>query len=125
MKGLLAFAAIIGLAFAYTVGDRVYGGKVRDYFDKNERWLFPIAFTGFFAAMALLAMFLPVDKSELGFFVAYRALIVMGLNIVVGYAGLLDLGYIAFFAIGAYTMAIFNDVGPTVVPGSWNFWMIL
>ena len=31
-------------------------------------------------------------------------LLALGLNIVVGYAGLLDLGYAAFFAIGAYTM---------------------
>jgi branched-chain amino acid transport system permease protein len=30
----------------------------------------------------------------------------LGLNIVVGYAGLLDLGYVAFFAVGAYTTAI-------------------
>jgi len=29
----------------------------------------------------------------------------LGLNIVVGFAGLLDLGYVAFFALGAYTMA--------------------
>ena len=28
----------------------------------------------------------------------------LGLNVIVGYAGLLDLGYVAFFAIGAYTM---------------------
>ena len=28
----------------------------------------------------------------------------LGLNVVVGFAGLLDLGYVAFFAIGAYTM---------------------
>src|SRR5262249_19072729 len=31
------------------------------------------------------------------------AILALGLNIVVGYAGLLDLGYAAFFAIGAYT----------------------
>src|SRR5215470_8984941 len=31
------------------------------------------------------------------------AVLALGLNIVVGYAGLLDLGYAAFFAIGAYT----------------------
>jgi branched-chain amino acid transport system permease protein len=30
----------------------------------------------------------------------------LGLNIVVGKSGMLDLGYVAFFAIGAYTMAI-------------------
>ena len=32
----------------------------------------------------------------------------LGLNIVVGFAGLLDLGYVAFFAIGAYTMGWFG-----------------
>ena len=32
-------------------------------------------------------------------------LLALGLNIVVGFAGLLDLGYVAFFAIGSYTMA--------------------
>jgi branched-chain amino acid transport system permease protein len=33
----------------------------------------------------------------------------LGLNIVVGYAGLLDLGYVAFFAVGAYFTAIFTN----------------
>src|ERR1700754_2169376 len=41
----------------------------------------------------------------------------LGLNIVVGFAGLLDLGYVAFVAIGAYTAAYFAssywaDAGP-------------
>ena len=31
----------------------------------------------------------------------------LGLNIVVGYAGLLDLGYVAFYAVGAYTAGWF------------------
>lgn len=34
----------------------------------------------------------------------------LGLNIVVGFAGLLDLGFVAFFAIGAYTYGIFSTV---------------
>ena len=33
----------------------------------------------------------------------------LGLNIIVGFAGLLDLGYVAFFAIGAYTMGWFGS----------------
>ncbi len=32
----------------------------------------------------------------------------LGLNIVVGLAGLLDLGYVAFYAVGAYSYALFN-----------------
>jgi branched-chain amino acid transport system permease protein len=39
-------------------------------------------------------------------FVLLYAMLGMGLNIVVGYAGLLDLGYVAFYAIGAYTYAL-------------------
>ena len=34
----------------------------------------------------------------------------VGLNIVVGYAGLLDLGYVAFYAMGAYTAAWFASL---------------
>ena len=33
-------------------------------------------------------------------------LLALGLNIVVGYAGLLDLGYVAFYAVGAYMYAL-------------------
>ncbi|MBM5571008.1 MULTISPECIES: ABC transporter permease subunit [Deefgea] len=36
-------------------------------------------------------------------------MLALGLNIVVGYAGLLDLGYIAFYAVGAYTFALLNS----------------
>jgi len=38
------------------------------------------------------------------------AIMAIGLNIVVGYAGLLDLGYVAFYAMGAYTVAWFASV---------------
>jgi branched-chain amino acid transport system permease protein len=40
--------------------------------------------------------------------VGITVLLAMGLNVVVGFAGLLNLGYAAFFAIGAYTYALLN-----------------
>ena len=43
-------------------------------------------------------------------FVLLYAMLALGLNIVVGYAGLLDLGYIAFYAVGAYFFAIFASL---------------
>ena len=43
----------------------------------------------------------------------------LGLNIVVGYAGLLDLGYAAFFAVGAYTTGILTS------HYGWNFWLTI
>lgn len=52
----------------------------------------------------------------------------MGLNIVVGYAGLLDLGYAAFFAIGAYTTAILSSTGSVLYIQNHiilNFWLVI
>ncbi|SDR63958.1 amino acid/amide ABC transporter membrane protein 2, HAAT family /amino acid/amide ABC transporter ATP-binding protein 1, HAAT family [Rhizobiales bacterium GAS113] len=49
-------------------------------------------------------------------------LLALGLNIVIGYAGLLDLGYAAFFAIGAYTMGLFNS---PLMGFEWGFWNVI
>ena len=51
--------------------------------------------------------------------VGVYVLIAIGLNIVVGSAGLLDLGYVAFFAIGAYTMGLLG------VNANWPFLLIV
>jgi branched-chain amino acid transport system permease protein len=57
--------------------------------------------------------------------VAIYVLLAMGLNVVVGFAGLLDLGYIAFWAIGAYTTAFFTGALPVQPPFILNpFWVI-
>jgi len=54
-------------------------------------------------------------------------LLALGLNIVVGYAGLLDLGYAAFFAIGAYTMGLLNSpvLGSPLYGHPWSFWVCI
>lgn len=49
-------------------------------------------------------------------------ILALGLNIVVGFAGLLDLGYAAFFAIGAYTTGI---LASPVHGIQWNFWIVI
>ena len=74
---------------------------------KRLRWI---------AVAAIIAALYPFADSALGFnqmgawipILAY-VLLAMGLNIVVGYAGLLDLGYVAFFVIGAYTTAFITS----------------
>jgi branched-chain amino acid transport system permease protein len=62
-------------------------------------------------------------------------LLALGLNIVVGYAGLLDLGYVAFFAVGAYTFGLLAsphlvDVFPWVATAfpdglHMSLWLVL
>jgi branched-chain amino acid transport system permease protein len=48
--------------------------------------------------------------------VLFYVLLALGLNVVVGYAGLLDLGYVAFYAIGAYTAAYLTGAAPVQPP---------
>jgi branched-chain amino acid transport system permease protein len=72
------------------------------------------------------------------FQMAVYVMLALGLNIVVGYAGLLDLGYVAFFALGAYTLGWFGsglfsgqnihflDVGNNLIPGiHLSFWVVV
>lgn len=101
--------------------------RIRDWWAEAPGW----ARWSVYAAIIVGALLLPA--SAIGSFMTpqsdwatvlfypigvYVALAI-GLNVVVGYAGLLDLGYVAFFAIGGYAMAVFGTMW------GWNFWEIL
>jgi branched-chain amino acid transport system permease protein len=65
----------------------------------------------FYLAFAIVAAFLPAMTSSdyvvrVGFDTLLYMLLALGLNITVGYAGLLDLGYVAFYGFGAYAYAM-------------------
>ncbi|MEA2514224.1 MAG: branched-chain amino acid transport system permease protein [Thermomicrobiales bacterium] len=81
---------------------------------------------GVFALVFVVMFFYPfVDRAleinRLGSFMSIFVFVIlaMGLNVVVGYAGLLDLGYAAFFAIGAYTIAFLTSPGSVFVQRGW------
>ncbi len=69
---------------------------------------------------AVLRSFLTNVIDKVGLYV----LMGLGLNIVVGFAGLLDLGYVAFFAIGAYVMGVLTTTGD-LGGAQWSFWAAL
>ena len=50
-----------------------------------------------------------IDWPSALFNMSYYVLLALGLNVVVGFAGLLDLGYVGFFAVGAYTVALLSS----------------
>lgn len=74
-------------------------------------------------ALAAVAMFIPLVSNNYVLEVLTNAwfyvILCLGLNIVVGYAGLLDLGYAAFFAVGAYTTGILTSQFGV------NFWLTI
>ena len=61
------------------------------------------------ATCLLSADFVAVASDSMVIMIVFTMMAV-GLNIVVGYAGLLDLGYVAFYAVGAYTAAWFASL---------------
>jgi branched-chain amino acid transport system permease protein len=86
-------------------------------------WAMP-AVIGFVLVYPLLAMLIAGPGAgkwidNFGIQILIYVLLGWGLNIVVGLAGLLDLGYVAFYAIGAYTCALLGK------QFDLSFWMLL
>ncbi|MBJ7450542.1 MAG: branched-chain amino acid ABC transporter permease [Blastococcus sp.] len=81
---------------------------------KPAQWALIGLFVVFLYALPLLEIpILSTPDTDFGavlFTVASYVLVALGLNIVLGYAGLLDLGYVGFYAIGAYTVAVFGSL---------------
>jgi branched-chain amino acid transport system permease protein len=81
----------------------------------------------FAPALLVIAIFLPVlvagDQQRYALDTAIQILTYImlgwGLNVVVGLAGLLDLGYVAFYAVGAYSYALIST------QFGWSFWVCL
>ncbi|WP_200305097.1 branched-chain amino acid ABC transporter permease [Streptomyces adelaidensis] len=66
-----------------------------------------VTMTGAFAAAAAFPFTQSDDRyATIGVYILIFATVALGLNIVVGLAGLLDLGYVAFLGVGAYTAAM-------------------
>ncbi len=90
---------------------------------RNLRW-------GAIGAAAVFLLVLPLllgtYLSDVTDTVALYILAGLGLNIVVGFAGLLDLGYVAFYAIGAYVMGVLTTTGGEIsTAAQFTFWEAL
>ena len=89
--------------------------QLRDWRDAVERRLPPWWQRALAAALIGVGIVLPFFFGETSGFIdaTIKALafvvMALGLNIVVGFAGLLDLGYVAFYAVGAYTLGWFGS----------------
>lgn len=102
--------------------------------------VYPVIHTNFLAAFSRNVIPLPLPDDTVMTFMTIFAIMAVGLNIVVGFAGLLDLGYVAFYAIGAYVAAFLasphwaalglnltflGNVGPTAQGIHLPFWILV
>jgi branched-chain amino acid transport system permease protein len=81
--------------------------------DRMVKWIVGVLLFGLLAALPLITpAFLDTPGISFGATMAafvMVAIIAIGLNVVVGQAGLLDLGYVGFYAVGAYTVALLTS----------------
>jgi branched-chain amino acid transport system permease protein len=97
---------------------------VSRWFGRQPRWVRVLVAVAVLAFFAILPLFItgPRERywqSILFFPVCVYILLALGLNIVVGAAGLLDLGYVAFYAVGAYSTAMLTT------KAHWTAWEAL
>jgi len=124
--GGMALFLVLGIAYSLwrSSGKFRPAKKVATLPSKQQTSIRIVAF--FLGLIILLALprFLGSYPSEILTTVGIYIIMGLGLNIVVGFAGLLDLGYVAFFAIGAYTVGILTTSGKLATLG-WSFWAAL
>tara|TARA_B000000441_G_C21740575_1_gene353394 strand:- start:250 stop:2001 length:1752 start_codon:yes stop_codon:yes gene_type:complete len=103
--------AILALVIPLVVGGRLKKVKTRIVeLPKEERKKVNLLMLFSSAGLLLvLPFFLGKITNELLANVGLFVLLALGLNIVVGLAGILDLGYVAFFAVGGYTTAVLTS----------------
>ena len=108
----LALIAAVGAVFLGRFLLLTLRGRRSTEYKRNRHVAETLKQAGRYLAPALLAaaVLLPFSGEryliDLGVLVMTYVMLGWGLNIVVGLAGLLDLGYVAFYAVGAYTFAL-------------------
>lgn len=122
--GLTVAGAVVFAAIGALIGFRSGGtgvNRLRQHYaslegGKLRRWNITAAII-ILALIVVLPMIVGGLANELLATVGLFLLMALGLNVVVGFAGMLDLGYVAFFAVGAYTTAVLTaPTSPTLKP---------
>ena len=115
-RGGLTLISSVVLALLLGVLSVVFGGRVksattryRELEGLERQRASTILFVVVAALCIVLPLFLGTIMNELLANVGLFLLLALGLNIVVGLAGILDLGYVAFFAVGGYTTAVLTS----------------
>ena len=103
----------LGLTLAFSVWAGFWG---------SQAWIRRANFLFLSALLLLLPDLAGIFVSDVLDNVGIFILMGLGLNIVVGFAGLLDLGYVAFYAIGAYTMGVLTS---PELGGTLSYWQAL
>ena len=108
----------------------LYGSQARERFSNMEmsqrRTVNIIGLALFVILMLMLPWLIGRTLSDVAVTIGIFVLMGLGLNIAIGLAGLLDLGYLTNYAVGAYMLAVLTSIGPLgLFKGTFTFWMVI
>lgn len=118
---LIVLVAVGGLVAAWQQFGAGVRGRIQQLPQRQRAGLR----LGALSVALLFALLLPLVSgpfvAQVIVLVGLYALMGLGLNLELGFAGLLDLGFVAFFAIGAYTVGLLTSTGEYGIAG-WSYW---
>ena len=122
--GLLVISTVIGYLWA------AFGEQAREGFQnlggQQRRATNTIGTVIFVAILLMLPWLIGRTLSDVAVTIGLFVLMGLGLNIAIGLAGLLDLGYVTNYAVGAYILAVMTSIGPLgLMKGTFSFWMVI
>ena len=120
---IVLFVAVVGSFWIWSQKGHAVRSGIAELPAGSRRALNMGAILAAACVLLILPRVLGLFLSEVFTIVGLYVLLGLGLNIVVGFAGLLDLGYVAFFAIGSYTVAILTS--PEIGSFQLSFWQAL
>ena len=128
LGALSTFVIVFALAFVWLANRKRVSSRIDSLPPKRRQTYSFIVTIVLLIVMFILPQIIGPYLSEVADLVGFYIIMALGLNVVVGFAGLLDLGYVAFFAIGAYTMAVLTTPELPMVRGiipQLTFWEAL
>ena len=122
--GLFIISTVIGFLWA------AFGQQARAGFhnlgDQQRHRTQMIGTVMFVAILLMLPWLIGRTLSDVAVTIGLFVLMGLGLNIAIGLAGLLDLGYVTNYAVGAYILAVMTSIGPLgLMKGTFSFWMVI
>jgi branched-chain amino acid transport system permease protein len=123
---LFALGTIGGAIYAFTPRKPATATTTAGRSKSGQTWTQRIGYGILIGLLLALPFVIGRALSEVAVTVGIYVLMGIGLNIAIGLAGLLDLGYVTNYAVGAYVMAVLTSTGQLGIGGgTLNFWIVV
>lgn len=122
---VVCFVLAVGGHLLWSAGGRNVQQSVQRLPSSTRKSLLLVFYGILIVLLLLLPWLIGRSLSDITVTVGIYILMGLGLNIAIGLTGMLDLGYVTNYAVGAYVMAVLTSTGELGRGGVLNFWLVI